>query len=60
MIVINNLFGIEASRILLLFKVEKQYWHILKSFMVFLNMLQKHELEDIEEDKKITEVLEKL
>ena len=60
MIVINNLFGIEASSTLLLFKVEKQYWHILKSFMVFLNMLQKHELDDVEEDKKITEVLEKL
>ena len=32
----------------------------LKSFLVFLHMLPEHELQEIDDDAKITEVLRKL
>jgi len=60
MIVINNVFGVDAASTLLLFKIEPTYWTVLKSFMIFLNMLPDGELGDISEDKTVREVLEKL
>ena len=60
MTVIHNVFGTDAGSTLLLFKIEPEYWGILKTFMVFLNMLPIGELEEVEEDIKIKKVLEKL
>ena len=60
LIVIFNVFGADAGSTLLLFKIEPEFWGILKAFMVFLNMLPEQELKEIEEDPKVKEVLEKL
>ena len=60
MIVINNLFGADAGSTLLLFKLEPEFWPVLKSFMGFLNMLPEDELGHIEYDEKVKEALEKL
>jgi len=60
MIVINNVFGADAASTLLLFKLEPEFWSVLKSFMKFLNMLPEGELEEIDEDQKAKEELEKL
>ena len=60
MTVIHNLFGADAGSTLLLFKIEPEFWGILKTFMVFLNMLPEGELTEVIEDEKIKEVLEKL
>jgi len=60
MIVINNVFGADAASTLLLFKIEPEFWSVLKSFMKFLNMLPEGELEEIDEDQKAKEELEKL
>lgn len=38
-IVINNLFGPEASVKMLFFKVDKKYWSQLKTFLIFLNIM---------------------
>ena len=59
-IVLNNVFGPDASATLLLFKIQQGYWPALKSFMLFLNILREDELGDIKEDTYITEVLRKL
>ena len=59
-IVLKNLFGAEACVTLLLFKIQKEYWETLKSFLLFLNILRSDELSHIEEDKDVLEVLEKL
>ena len=37
-IILNNLFGPEACVTLLLFKIQKEYWETLKSFLLFLNI----------------------
>ena len=60
MIVINNVFGADAASTLLLFKIEPEFWSVLKSFMKFLNMLPEGELEEVDEDQKAKEELEKL
>ena len=59
-IVLKNLFGAEACVTLLLFKIQKEYWETLKSFLLFLNILRSDELSHIQEDKNVLEVLEKL
>ena len=59
-IVLKNLFGAEACVTLLLFKIQKEYWETLKSFLLFLNILRSDELSHIQEDKDVLKVLEKL
>lgn len=60
MIVVNNVFGAEASSTLLLFKIEPSYWTTLKAFMLFLGILPEDELKEVEADKKVKKILEKL
>lgn len=38
LVVLNNLFGPEASTKMLFFKIEEKHWAQLKTFLVFLNM----------------------
>ena len=52
-IVLQNVFGVEAACVLLLYKVEKMYWSYLKSVLVYLDYLYPHELNDIKTDKNI-------
>ena len=60
LIVITNVFGVDAGSTLLIFKIEPVYWTTLKTFMKFLGMLPESELQDIHEDLRIKEVLGKL
>ena len=59
-IILNNLFGPEACVTLLLFKIQKEYWETLKSFLLFLNIIRDDELQNIKENKSVLELLEKL
>ena len=59
-IVLNNLFGAEACVTLLLFKIQREYWETLKSFLLFLNMIREDELSQIKENFEVLEILRKL
>ena len=59
-IVLQNVFGVEAAVTLLLFKVDNKYWPILKSVCSYLGYLYSHELNDIDEDQTITQMLKEL
>ena len=59
-IVLKNLFGAEACVTLLLFKIQKEYWETLKSFLLFLNMIREDELNNVIENKFVLEILRKL
>jgi hypothetical protein len=59
-IVLNNLFGAEACVTLLLFKIQREYWETLKSFLLFLNIIRDDELKEVKEDNKVLEILGKL
>jgi hypothetical protein len=59
-IVLNNLFGAEACVTLLLFKIQREYWETLKSFLLFLNIIREDELKQVKENEKVLEILRKL
>ena len=59
-IVLKNLFGAEACVTLLLFKIQKEYWETLKSFLLFLNIIREDELKDVIESQEVLETLRKL
>ena len=59
-IVLNNLFGPEACVTLLLFKIQKEYWDTLKSFLLYLNIIRNDELQEVKENKDVLEILRKL
>ena len=59
-IVLHNLFGSEACVTLLLFKIQREYWSTLKSFLLFIGILREDELFDIEQDNFVLDRLRKL
>ena len=59
-IILNNLFGPEACVTLLLFKIQKEHWETLKSFLLFLNILRDDELSNVIENKNVLKILGKL
>ena len=59
-IILNNLFGPEACVTLLLFKIQREYWETLKSFLLFLNIIRDDELREVKEDNEVLEILGKL
>ncbi len=58
-IVLRNLFGAEACVTLLLFKTQKEYLEVLKSFLIFLNMIREDELIEISFDSNVLDILRK-
>jgi len=58
-IVIYNIFG-DAATPILFFKVDKQYWSPLKSFMVFLNRIEEETLKEVQIDSYCLEELTKI
>ena len=59
LIILYNVFG-EAATPLLYFKMEQEYWGILKTFLSFLNRYPQGMLPEIELDDLIKEELEEL
>ena len=60
LIVLHNVFGTIACVTLLLYKIQKEYWSVLKSFLIFLNSITEEELSDIEENKDVLDILRKV
>ena len=59
MIILSNVFGVQAASTLLIFKLEQEYWPAMKSFMIFLNMLPENELQEIKMDDHVWSTLKK-
>ena len=59
-IVLQNVFGVEAAVTLLLYKVDKAYWPFLKTILDYLGYLYPHELDTIKVDSNIQELLREL
>lgn len=59
LVVLNNLFGVEAASKMLVFKTKSEHWSQLKTFLLYLNM-NLGELEDVTFDNKIVEILRKI
>jgi hypothetical protein len=59
-IILSNVFGNEAAATLLLYKVEREYWSLLKTFLFYLNIIRTDELPDITLNKDLLSNLENL
>ena len=68
-IVIYNLFGVDAATKMLFFKIDKKFWSPLKTFLVFLNFMPMEIIvskgieikeADIPVDEKIANILRQI
>ena len=59
-VVLQNVFGVEAACILLLYKIDEQYWPILKTVLNHLDYLYPHELNNVQVDENIKKLLEEM
>ena len=60
LIVLHNVFGSDAIATLLLYKIQKEYWPTLKSFLLFLNILTVDELPNVKRNEEVYKVLKEL
>jgi len=61
-IILYNIFG-EATTPLLFFRIDRDLWNILKTFLVYLKRIPEYPhsaLDDIEVDKKCLEILNEI
>ena len=59
-IVLYNVFGIEAANRMIWYKIEPEHWTYIKPFLVFLNYLPIDEKVEIPLDPLIVDTLRKL
>lgn len=59
LIILYNVFG-EAATPLLFFKLEREYWPLLKTFLVFLNKYPVGFLPELDTEEEIQEELDKI
>ena len=45
-IILANVFGVDAATTLLFFKIEKNHWPLLKTFLLFLGYMPENDLID--------------
>jgi hypothetical protein len=57
LIVIYNVFGIPAANRMVFFKIEKELWSPLKTFLVYLNYLPESEKVEVPLDAVIINIL---
>jgi len=60
LIVLNNVFSVEAATTLLLYKIQPTHWPALKSFLIYLNNISDDELIEIEHDNNVLITLGKI
>ena len=59
-IVLSNVFGVDAATTLLFFKIDRQHWSILKTILVFLHHMPEEDMTDIRINQKVMAELGKI
>ena len=59
-VVLQNVFGADVAITLLLFKIDREYWSVMKTVLSYLKLLYEHEMPDVDEDEKIKQMLKEL
>ena len=52
-IILANVFGIDAASTLLFFKIDKQHWSLLKTILIFLNYMPENEMVDVQINQNV-------
>ena len=60
LIVVFNVFGIEAALNILDFKLEDKHWPVMKPFLIFLNYIRNDQYTGITMDPEVVNVLMKI
>ena len=60
LIVVFNVFGIEAALNILDFKLEDKHWPVMKPFLIFLNYIENDQYTGITMDPEVVNVLRKI
>ena len=60
LVVLYNIFGAEASTHMLFHKINKDYWPVLKTFLIYLKYVAPEEMPLITIDSKVADVLRKI
>lgn len=60
LIVLYNVFGIEAANKMIWYKIEPEHWTYIKPFLVFLNYLPVDEKVEVPLDPLIVDILRKI
>jgi hypothetical protein len=60
LVVIYNVFGIEAANRMMFFKMEEKYWPILKTFLVYLHYLHEDKYVEIPLEPDVISALRNL
>ena len=59
-IVLANVFGIDAATTLLFFKIDRQQWSLLKTFLVFLHYMPENDMTDVRLNQSVMAELGKI
>ena len=59
-IILANVFGIDAATTLLFFKIDRQHWPLLKTFLVFLHYMPENDMIDIRIHQRVMGELGKI
>ena len=59
-IILANVFGIDAASTLLFFKIDKQHWSLLKTILIFLNYMADNEMVDVQINQNVMIELRKI
>ena len=59
-IILANVFGVDAATTLLFFKIDNQHWSILKTILIFLNYMPENEMLDLDIDQNVMEELKRI
>ena len=46
-IILSNVFGVDAATTLLFFKIERNHWPLLKTFLIYLNFMPESDLLEV-------------
>jgi len=60
LIVLYNVFGIEACNKMVWFKIDKNHYHIIKPFLVYLHYLPEDQMIDVAMDPVVVDILREL
>jgi hypothetical protein len=59
-VILYNIFGIQSANRMMFYKLEPEYWPMIKPFLVYLNLIKENEYVDVTMDTYIIDTLRKL
>lgn len=60
LVVVFNVFGVEATLNILELKLDEKHWPVIKPFLIFLKYITNEQLTDIEMNKTVVERLREI